>query len=345
MSISGKFPQTTEDLFRKLRCELKRLKSGKLLGNLDSLNEQERKLKVKVLLYLREIDRRKLYLEQGYSSMFDFCINYLKYSESTAVRRIKAERALGRSKRIIEMLLSGDMSITGLSKIEPICRPENTEAILEKAAGCSCRELDILKARHFPSEPKPEKVRPVFVKTELKIKSNNGGRKFTANAEAAAPVLEEKYRLEFTVDKETMNKIKRAKSLLSTKYPKGVKLETLFEELLDNYLNNNDPERREDHNNIKLNKLDRTRYIPQKIKDLVYRRDGGRCSFVGRNERRCSSTWNLQYDHIVPYAKGGDNSPENLRLLCGRHNQLMAEREYGEDKIRKIISGSADRRI
>ena len=338
MSIASSIPQKTEDLFRELKCELKRLKSGKLLENLDSLNEQERKLKVKVLLHLREIDRRKLYLEEGYSSMFDFCVKYLKYSESTAVRRIKAERALGRSKRIIKMLLSGEMTVTGLSKIEPICRPENTEAILEKAAGCSCRELDILKARHCPSEPKPEKVRPVFVKTELKIESepSYGGKKFTANAEAAAPVLEEKYRLEFTVDKETMNKIRRAKSLLSTKYPKGVKLETLFEELLDNYLEKNDPNGRECDSDININKLDRTRYIPQKIKDIVFKRDGGRCSFVGRNGRRCNSAWNLQYDHIVPFGKGGDNSPENLRLLCGRHNRLMAEKEYGKDKIEEF---------
>ncbi|MGM0484712.1 MAG: HNH endonuclease [Candidatus Krumholzibacteriota bacterium] len=338
MSISRETPEKTEDLFRKLRCELKRLKAKDLLGNLDSLNDRERKLKVKILLYLREIDRRKLYLEQGYSSMFDFCINYLKYSESTAVRRIKAERALGRSKKIIRMLLSGEMTVTGLSKIESICRPENTEAILERAAGCSCRELDILKARHCPSEPKPEKVKPVFVKTELKIKSepSNGGKKFTANTEGASPVLEEKYRLEFMVDKETMNKIKRAKSLLSTRYPKGVKLETLFRELLDGYLEKNDPNRRESDKDIKSNNLNRTRYIPRKVKDLVYRRDGGRCSFVSKNGRRCNSTWNLQYDHIVPFGKGGDNSPENLRLLCGRHNQLMAEREYGEEHIRKF---------
>ena len=337
MSITSSIPQKTEDLFRKLKCGLQRLKSQDLLGNLDSLNEKERKLKVKVLLYLREIDRRRLYLEEGYSSMFDFCVKYLKYSESTAVRRIKAERALGRSKKIINMLLSGEMTVTGLSKIEPICRPENTEAILERAAGCSCRELDILKARHCPSEPEPEKVRPVFVRTELKIKSEppDGGRKFTANAEGSN-FLEEKYRLEFSVSAETMNKIKSAKSLLSTKYPNGVKLETLFEELLDNYLEKNDPNGRECDSDININKLDRTRYIPQKIKDIVFKRDGGRCSFVGRNGRRCNSAWNLQYDHIVPFGKGGDNSPENLRLLCGRHNRLMAEKEYGTEHIRKF---------
>ncbi|MFO7914151.1 MAG: HNH endonuclease signature motif containing protein, partial [Candidatus Krumholzibacteriales bacterium] len=45
---------------------------------------------------------------------------------------------------------------------------------------------------------------------------------------------------------------------------------------------------------------------------------------------------------FLPFGMGGDNSPENLRLLCGRHNRLMAEREYGRDKIREIVSGTTD---
>ena len=223
MSISEQIPEKREEIIRKFRVELQTLRRDDLLVGLDHLNRKERRLKVKVLLYLREIDRRDLYLEEGYSSMFDFCIKYLGYSESTAVRRIKAERALGRSKRIIKMLLSGKITVTGLSRIESICRPDNTEKILQQAAGCSCRELDKLRARHCPREPEPEKVKPVFVKTELKIGDNKdkSGRKITANAEGDSPVLEEKYRLEFLVSADTMKKINRAKELLSTKYPKG----------------------------------------------------------------------------------------------------------------------------
>jgi len=236
------------------------------------------------------------------------------------------------------MLLSGEMTVTGLSKIEGICRPDNAEKILEQAAGRSCRELDLLRARHNPQEPAPEKVKPVFVKTELKVNKNSGksGRKLTANAEGAATVLEEKYRLEFMVGADSMKKINRAKELLSTKYPKGVKLEALFEELLDSYLEENDPERRETgRDDMQTDNSIHTRHIPRKVKDYIYNRDGGRCTFVGRNGRRCSSRWNLQIDHIVPFGKGGDNSPDNLRLLCAKHNRLMAEREYGREHMEK----------
>jgi 5-methylcytosine-specific restriction endonuclease McrA len=63
---------------------------------------------------------------------------------------------------------------------------------------------------------------------------------------------------------------------------------------------------------------------------MVFLRDGGRCTFTGTNGRRCNSTWDLQIDHIIPFALGGDDSPGNLRLLCGKHNRLEAERRFGK---------------
>ena len=79
----------------------------------------------------------------------------------------------------------------------------------------------------------------------------------------------------------------------------------------------------------------RSRHIPLAVRDEVYVRDGGRCTFIGTNGRRCEETKHLQVDHIVPFAKGGANSTENLRLLCFKHNQLAAEREFGEDHMKK----------
>lgn len=39
---------------------------------------------------------------------------------------------------------------------------------------------------------------------------------------------------------------------------------------------------------------------------------------------KCSSTFQLQVDHVHPLALGGSNQPENLRVLCRTHNQLAA---------------------
>jgi 5-methylcytosine-specific restriction endonuclease McrA len=85
----------------------------------------------------------------------------------------------------------------------------------------------------------------------------------------------------------------------------------------------------------KRREADKTRRIPQSVRDEVFTRDGGRCTFVGDDGKRCNSPWNPEVDHIVPFAKGGGNTPDNLRLLCARHNKLEAERQYGKDHMEK----------
>lgn len=51
------------------------------------------------------------------------------------------------------------------------------------------------------------------------------------------------------------------------------------------------------------------RRIPENVKREVWRRDGGKCS-------HCGSRNQLEYDHIVPFSKGGSNTARNVELLC-----------------------------
>lgn len=45
--------------------------------------------------------------------------------------------------------------------------------------------------------------------------------------------------------------------------------------------------------------------------------------------RRCEARERVEYDHVVPVARGGEATVEGVRLLCRAHNQLEAERVYG----------------
>jgi 5-methylcytosine-specific restriction endonuclease McrA len=66
------------------------------------------------------------------------------------------------------------------------------------------------------------------------------------------------------------------------------------------------------------------------VKRAVRARDGGRCTYVAANGRRCNARHGLEFDHIQPVARGGLFTLENLRLRCRAHNQLEAERVFGE---------------
>jgi 5-methylcytosine-specific restriction endonuclease McrA len=59
--------------------------------------------------------------------------------------------------------------------------------------------------------------------------------------------------------------------------------------------------------------------IPREVRRAVFERDGGKCA-------ECRSTFDLQYDHVIPVALGGATTAENLQLLCADCN-----REKGAD--------------
>ena len=51
--------------------------------------------------------------------------------------------------------------------------------------------------------------------------------------------------------------------------------------------------------------------------------------------RRCTSRDRLEFHHRDPFGRGGDHSPENLRLVCRTHNAYFAERDYGEEVMER----------
>ncbi len=62
------------------------------------------------------------------------------------------------------------------------------------------------------------------------------------------------------------------------------------------------------------------RIIPSWVKLAVWKRDEGKCV-------QCGATDNLHYDHILPFSKGGTSvTPENIQLLCARHNLRKGSR-------------------
>jgi 5-methylcytosine-specific restriction endonuclease McrA len=74
----------------------------------------------------------------------------------------------------------------------------------------------------------------------------------------------------------------------------------------------------------------RTReHIPNATQRTVVARDGLRCTYISGQGYRCTARSFLQFHHEQPWARGGEATPQNLRMLCAAHNDLLAERDFG----------------
>jgi hypothetical protein len=73
-----------------------------------------------------------------------------------------------------------------------------------------------------------------------------------------------------------------------------------------------------------------SRHIPDAVKRAVYERDGGRCTFVDDQRRRCTSA-RVQFDHRDGFARTHTHTVESIRLRCPAHNQHAANEMYGRE--------------
>lgn len=59
--------------------------------------------------------------------------------------------------------------------------------------------------------------------------------------------------------------------------------------------------------------------IPQDVMDSVWNRDNGQCVYCGSQE-------SIEFDHIIPFSKGGSNTYRNLQILCKKCNVLKSNK-------------------
>jgi hypothetical protein len=152
----------------EVRDMLKNLDNKTLLTEISDLVKKEKRTTLEILDYLSEIDERRLFLEEGYSSLFDFCVRFLNYSEGEALRRIQASRATKKVEEVKQLLHDNELSLTGLSLIAPHLKAENAATLLPAVKNKSKREIEKIIVETFPeAKPKPELL-TVLLDPELK---------------------------------------------------------------------------------------------------------------------------------------------------------------------------------
>ena len=82
------------------------------------LARHEQALQLSVLDHLREIEARRLYLRLGYSSLFDYTVRELHYTEAAAWRRIKAMRLCRETRGVRERLQDGSLNLSNAALLQ-----------------------------------------------------------------------------------------------------------------------------------------------------------------------------------------------------------------------------------
>jgi hypothetical protein len=142
--------------------------SSELTSRLYELRGAERRLLVEFLVYLGEVDRRRLYAELGFSSLFVFLSQHLGYSSSAAYRRSTAARLVARFPVVAEYLADGRLCLTTLVELRDVLDEPRLDEVLARAAGRSEDEVKRLVAalRPRPAVPDSLRLKPVRASAE-----------------------------------------------------------------------------------------------------------------------------------------------------------------------------------
>ncbi|MGE0631120.1 MAG: HNH endonuclease [Pseudobdellovibrionaceae bacterium] len=298
----------------------KTLSNLQLTDALVQKSQTERNLTVEVIELLEEFESRKYYLELGFGSLMDFCIQELKYSESAAYRRISAMRTSRDVPEIKQALQEGTLNLVNVTQAQTLFKAEakNNNAYTKE------EKRTLLKSLENKSKREAEKI----IAQESPL---------LALQEKVRPTGDNKTQITLTIDDVLMEKLATIKNLTSHKNP-NPSYSDLIDMLADIALKKLDPQ------NPSLSQRKATPpvvsknlgYVSARIKREVWKE--GVCSHTDpETGRKCGSKFQLEIDHVIPIAKGGTSNIENLRLVCRNHNLFYARKHFGNKKMDQFV--------
>jgi hypothetical protein len=347
------------------KYSLRHLADSTLRHDLKQLIVTDRGNTALIVAHIAEFQSRKLYLEDGYGSMYDYCVRELAMSEDVACRRIRAAKAALRFPIIFHALADGRIHLTGISLLAPHLTTENAEELLEAAFHKTKAEIELVIRRHFPKPDLPTVIAaldpgpgPAFQAPTPQLVENSSALarigvpvpalppQVVENSSAPAridppaprpmtPLGTGRYGWQLTVGQETQDLMQEVQDLLGSDVPPG-DLEAVikYSLLAAKQLLLKRKCAAADRPRPGRPRSADSRSIPAEVRRAVWERDGGQCAFVSDTGHRCTERRDVQFDHIDPYARDGASSVSNIRLLCRAHNQFEAERVFGAEFMR-----------
>ena len=154
----------------------------------------------RIVAHLAELDERRLYLSDGFPSLFEYCLKRLRLSNSEAFHRITAARVARRFPIVFELLDQRRVHLTAICLLRDHLTIDNHRELFNEAAGRTKWQVQELIARRFPQAAVKSGVRQLS-KVE--------------------PTSEDRYRIQLNASSSLWKKLEHLRDLLSHSIPSG----------------------------------------------------------------------------------------------------------------------------
>ena len=335
-------------------ASLTALADQELVSRMKALVARERAATAEVIAHLAELDTREIHLREGYPSLFVYCRDVLRLSEWESYNRIEVARTARRFPVILDLLADGSVHLTAVRLLTPHLTPESHRQLLESARGKTKAEVQQIVARLAPRPDVPFSIRrvaapsiPVGAQKPTSPEAPGIQPGFpeapvaaaplprVAASAATTPLSPDRYRLQVTIDGETLEMFELARDLLGHAIPDGdpaAVLNRAFRALLTDLAKKKFSETSKPR---PARRAAAARAPAAAVKRAVWVRDLGRCAFVGTGGHRCNERRFVEFHHVDPHALGGEATVDGTELRCRRHNDYEGRLYFGRRRRRR----------
>jgi hypothetical protein len=300
----------------------------------------ERAHTIETILLIAEVDRRKTFVELGFSSTWDYLRRIHHQSDTMIHYRLGCARAVNRFPQVLQPLRDGSLCMTTLAELMRAMTEENCDELLGRALGKSSREAKRIVAAQNPKHVPQREVTRSLVAPQvigpLEAAPNEQPRLGPAAEQPVrTEILTESFaRVSFTTDREYEELLKEVRSALSHKMPGAALLDLIKESFRE--VVKQSKKRKGIVDKPRAERVGRDGKISDSVKRFVEKRDHGKCQWPSDDGGICGSTHRVQFHHIQDRGKGGEGTPDNVIQLCQQHNLLAAEIAWGRPQIERF---------
>ena len=282
------------------------LTDNALLEETVRLAARERESTAALIAAIAEVHARKLYRQEGCSSIYTYCRQVLGLSEHAAYDRINVAKKAHQFPVILGRIQDGRLTLSNFTLLSPVLTSDNCDELLKAAEHKSKQEVEAIVAA----------LRPRPASTEL-------------------------YRLEVMISREAWQQLQRLQELLLPSIGDGDP-SRIVERAFALLLATTEKRKMAKVENPRAARPIQTgsRHIPAAVRREVAERDREQCAYRGPHGR-CTEKGGLEFHHKQSFARGGPATADNLELRCRAHNQLEAEAEFGARAIRRTRPGAS----